>query len=125
MNRLPALLIVFLTAISAQAKHAVTCAEAQQQRHRHPAAKISSASPFLDLYDVNYVKLDLSMSHLNTDVSGSATTGATVIAGTGMGRYAFELSDKLTIDSVKLNGVRLTPRPRWRRPGSGSGWRPG
>lgn len=90
--------------LNAQARHA--CADNRIRRNPLAAAKTAIASPFLEQYDVKYVKLDLAMSHLNTDVSGNATTQAVVNAG-GMGKYVFELSDKLTIDSFRFNGVKM------------------
>jgi aminopeptidase N len=108
MNRFLYLLLIMLTAFSAQAKKAVSCSEAQQHRHGHPKAKVTLASPLLELYDVTHVKLDLSMSNLNTVVAGNAITTARVIDSAGMSRYVFELSDLLTIDSIALNGVKLT-----------------
>ncbi len=85
------------------------CADAHRQRKVIAGvAKTAIASPFLEQYDIRYVKLDLALSNVATSVSGNATTRATVVATAGMGRYAFELSDKLTIDSFKLNGALLS-----------------
>ena len=107
MNRPIYLLIFLFIAISAQAKQSMNCANAEKHRQRKSTAKITIASPLLELYDVRHVKLDLSMSNLNTIVDGNAITTATVTDSAGMGRYVFELSDKLTIDSAKLNGIKL------------------
>jgi aminopeptidase N len=108
MNRTFYLLILLFIAVSAQAKQSMSCAHAEQHRGRKLTAKIAIASPLLEQYDVSYLKLDLSMSNLNTIVAGNAITRARVIDSAGMGRYVFELSDKLIIDSVKLNGAKLT-----------------
>jgi aminopeptidase N len=105
MTRFITLLIGCLTTLSAQAYHAHSCAEAQQKRHKKSTARIGLASPLLELYDVSYVKLDLNMSNLTTILSGNATTVAAVTDSAGMARYVFELSEKLTIDSVRFNGL--------------------
>ena len=108
MNRLLYLLIISVVSFSAVAKPVYPCAEWQQKRHSNPRAKIALASPLLELYDVTHVKLDLALSNLNTSVSGNAITTAKVIDLLGMSSYVFELSELLTIDSLKFNGARLS-----------------
>jgi aminopeptidase N len=97
-----------LAALHTQARHA--CAENRiAARQLFSTAKTAIASPYLEQYDIKYVKLDLSVSNLNTSISGSATTTATVTASAGMNIYAFELdSATMIIDSVRFNG---SPKP--------------
>lgn len=92
------------TALCSDARHA--CADNRIRAARFlMGAKSAIASPLLEQYDVKYVKLDLSMSNLNTTISGNATTRAVVVST--MSQYAFELSDTLAIDSVKFNGTLM------------------
>lgn len=57
-------------------------------------------------YDVSYVKLDLALDNLSTQVTGSALTRARVSAS-GMATYVFELLEDYTIDSLRVNGTLL------------------
>src|SRR5687768_11424887 len=79
-----------------------TCATAKQHRIR-TQAKTAVASPAEDLYDVKYVKLDLAMNNMTTDLSGSVLTSAVTVQA--MTQYVFELNPQLTIDSIKFNGA--------------------
>lgn len=69
------------------------------------AQKGTILSPLEDQYDVQYVKLDVNLNHMNTMVSGNATTVAKVTAPAGLTEYAFELNTNMTIDSVKVDGI--------------------
>jgi len=110
MYRISILLLLMSSAFCLQARHGLTCAERQKLRQVHPAAKPSSvASTFTEQYDVIYVKLDISLSNLNTDVSGNTRTIAKVTNPSGMSQYAFELNSLMTIDSVLVNGTKLSP----------------
>ncbi len=94
--------VALFCAFTASAHHNV-CSEGQIQRgvsHRG-----TLASPLELAYDVNYVKIDLAMSNLNTDIKGNTTVKATVADPAGMSGYAFELNDNMTIDSAKFNGA--------------------
>lgn len=59
-----------------------------------------------DQYDVNYVKLDLSLDNLSTHIDGIAHTRATV-SSTAMSTYVFELLEDYTIDSLRFNNILL------------------
>lgn len=61
----------------------------------------------LDLYDVKYHKLDLSVTNTSTYVEGKVTTKA-VVTASQMGLFVFELHPSLTVDSVKVNGQNCT-----------------
>jgi aminopeptidase N len=105
-------ILLFLVLASLPLVHASAhnfCAEARQQHNAsHAAAKTAIASPLLELYDVKYVKLDLSMTNLNDSIGGNAITRAVVSSSAGMSSYVFELSNSLTIDSLKFNGTLYT-----------------
>lgn len=60
-----------------------------------------------DLYDVKYVKLDVSVTNTSTHIAGSGTTVAQVTTAS-MNNYVFELSSLLTIDSVLIDGVNTS-----------------
>ena len=77
------------------------------KQHLNPAAKPTVADPAEDNYDMQYVKLDLSMTNTSTLVSGSAFTRAKVVSAT-MPAYVFELTSLMTVDSVKINGQLRT-----------------
>lgn len=67
-------------------------------------AKTTVASPEEDRYDVKHVKLDVALTNINTQISGSVTTTA-VVTDVVMPTYVFELASNMTIDSVKIDGV--------------------
>jgi len=71
------------------------------------ASKTTVASPEEDYYDVKYVKLNVEMTNVATTLGGDVTTMAQVTAAT-MPNYVFELLPPLVIDSVLIDGVRLT-----------------
>jgi aminopeptidase N len=68
------------------------------------AGKTTVLSAEEDLYDVQYVKFDISLTDQSTAISGSVLTRAKVLAN-NLSQYAFELDTTLTIDSVKINGL--------------------
>lgn len=70
------------------------------------AAKTTSATAEEDDYDVQYLKLNISLENTSTKISGDAVTKARVLTS-GFATYAFELSNQLTIDSFKFNGQVL------------------
>lgn len=76
------------------------------------AAKQTVASPYEDDYDVHHLFFDLQFSDTTRHISGSVTTAATVTAAS-LGRYVFELDSLFTIDSVRVNNIKL--------PATGSG----
>ncbi|MBS1783095.1 MAG: T9SS type A sorting domain-containing protein [Bacteroidetes bacterium] len=68
------------------------------------AAKTTVADPAEDNYDIKWVKFDLKMTNLNTSISGSVMTKATVTNGP-LSSYVFELNALYTVDSVLINGI--------------------
>ncbi len=79
---------------------------------QHLAGKLVNkpdiATPEENDYDVNYLFLNISLSNVNTYVSGHTTTRAKVVAA-NMPVYAFELSSDLMLDSVKMDNVVVSP----------------
>lgn len=82
------------------------CAAAKKPAFAH-THKPSAPSVLADQYDVQYVKLDLSVTNQNTAISGTATTRATVTAG-GMSAYVFELIPGMVITSATFNGTSVS-----------------
>jgi aminopeptidase N len=62
----------------------------------------------LDLYDVTYHKLDLSVTNTSTYLEGKVTTRA-IVSASQMDVFVFELHPSLTADSVKINGTPCSP----------------
>ncbi|AKQ45322.1 hypothetical protein TH63_06205 [Rufibacter radiotolerans] len=60
-------------------------------------------------YDMHWYKLDLQLERNSTDVSGSVTLYASVVA-TSMTEFAFELHPNFTIEQVTLDGTPCTVR---------------
>lgn len=75
-----------------------------QQKH---ISKIAVANPAEDNYDVKKVILNLSLDNSSIDIKGEVTTVAKVVVPS-MSQYVFELNDNLQIDSVLVNGQKLT-----------------
>lgn len=71
------------------------------------AAKTTVATPEENDYDVEYVKMDLQVSNTSAAISGSVLTRARIVAAS-MSDYYFELSDQLSVDSAKLNGIPVS-----------------
>ncbi len=82
------------------------CAEVKQKIKHNRQARPTVEDVRENNYDVTYTHLDLNVNNLNTDISGMATTNAKVSA-TSMNEYVFELTQQLTIDSLKFNGTTL------------------
>ncbi len=100
------LLFIFLPFCGSTFAHNY-CADQRARNTKLHTAKTTLASSLLEQYDVHYIKLDLNLSPLNTQLSGNAITGATTLQS--MSTYAFELNDSLVIDSAFFNGVAVTP----------------
>ena len=61
--------------------------------------RVTVADPAEDNYDVKYVKFNLVLGNLSTDLSGDVTTNA-VTTVPSFTSYVFELDTLLTIDSM-------------------------
>lgn len=61
----------------------------------------------MDLYDVKYHKLDLSLTNTSTYITGVVTTQA-IVTGPQLSTFVFELHPSLTIDSVKVDGIPVS-----------------
>ena len=70
-------------------------------------AKTTVANLAEDEYDMQYVKFNISLTNLSTFISGDVTTKAKVVASS-MPAYVFELHNELTVDSVFINGLKMT-----------------
>jgi aminopeptidase N len=84
-------------------------AEAAKRRQERHLAKTSIASPLLEYYDLLHVRIDLELDNMSIMIGGNAVSTARVTNTAGLTKYVFELNDKLTIDSMQLNGSRATP----------------
>lgn len=92
--------------IHAQEETIATCSDIKQKLHRNGLLRPTVADIREDDYNVHYVKLDISMTNLNTSVAGYVITKASVTTN-GMQAYVLELIPDYTIDSVKVNDVLL------------------
>jgi len=106
-------LMVVAAPAFAQTKTMHPCAAVKRQAYNGVAAKPTVEDNRENNYDVKYVHLDLEVNNMNTQIKGISTTNA-VVTATSMGAYVFELTDQLTIDSLKFNGNIL--------PSTGSGY---
>jgi aminopeptidase N len=89
-----------------------------QELHEHACAKSKINNAILqesshknlsdqDKYDLNYVKLDLSLDNLSTTISrGHATLKGTVTAFT-LDIFVCELESNILVDSAKINGITV------------------
>src|SRR4051794_39552058 len=62
--------------------------------------------PSMNKYDVKYIKLDLNAEAGSRDVSGTAFTRALVVQP--MDSFITELRNNMIVDSVFINGVKLS-----------------
>ena len=94
---------IALSQTQEQGSHICKTAKSKTLAH----AKTTIADVAEDDYDVKYVKINLSVDNLSTNISGEVTTIAEVVAN-GMNDYVFELLNFYIIDSVKINGQLAT-----------------
>ena len=94
---------IALSQTQEQGSHICKTAKSKTLAH----AKTTVADVTEDDYDVKYVKINLSVDNLSTNISGEVTTIAEVVAN-GMNDYVFELLNFYIIDSVKINGQLAT-----------------
>jgi len=81
------------------------CASAKINHFAVPHPNLKALSNEND-YDIHYIKMDVSMSNLNSTISGFVKTDASVIANS-MSVYVFELASTMIVDSVIFNGQNL------------------
>jgi aminopeptidase N len=62
--------------------------------------------PSMDKYDVKYLKLDIAVEANNRNIIGTALTRAQVLQP--MDSFICELKNNMTVDSVFINGVKIT-----------------
>ncbi len=79
------------------------CSKGDHKNH----AKTTVADSAENNYDVHYVKMDLQVTNLSTQITGHVTTNASV-AVAFMNEYVFELSPQLTIDSAFFDGLLVS-----------------
>lgn len=91
--------------LAAQTKRVYPCAAAKKKIGTQAKPTVEDNREYN--YDVKYVNLNLEVNNLDTKLKGLATTRAIVTAA-NMQEYVFELTDELTIDSLKLNGNNYT-----------------
>lgn len=82
------------------------CLDRKKGTHGTAAKPTALGDAAEDNYDVKHWRFDLKMTDTSIYVQGSVTTTAKVVAAT-MSEYVFELSNALTIDSAKVDGVLL------------------
>lgn len=70
-------------------------------------SKVAVGNPAEDHYDVKKVTLNLSLNNSSIAIIGDVTTIAKVVVPS-LSQYVFELNDNLQIDSVLINGQKLT-----------------
>lgn len=106
---LSSFLVSFLTqqSFSQINENAVSCREAKASSYTSQQQINWPKNAGLDLYDVKYHKLDLSMTNNSKFISGKVTTTA-LVTGPQMADFVFELHPSLVLDSVKVNGLHTT-----------------
>ncbi len=100
------LCIVILLAFyphKALAQASMSCAAMHQSQGT--ASKASALTPGTELYDVHYVKLDISLTNQSVAIAGAVTTVAR-LGAVATDQYVFELDKQFMIDSVTINGVQ-------------------
>lgn len=93
--------------LCAQQNDAISYTCHQQKNIQQTLAKPTIADPAENDYDVKNVVMNLNVSNLSRYVVGDVTTTARVTVAS-MNSYVFELNKNLIIDSVKINGQKLT-----------------
>jgi aminopeptidase N len=105
MKKLSLLFILFLCTKAFSQGNIHPCAASKMNHFSTPHPNLKALADEND-YDIKYVKLDVAMSNLNSNISGNVTTNAVVIANT-MPRYVFELANAMIVDSILFNGQKL------------------
>lgn len=71
------------------------------------ATRLQRANRGSDNYDIHYYVIDLEVSNTSTSLGGKVRFDAKVISAE-MDTFWFELNDNNTIDSIRINGQRMT-----------------
>ncbi|KAA9339743.1 T9SS type A sorting domain-containing protein [Hymenobacter busanensis] len=91
---------------------AAECAAARQHSAlRQPVHTVRHRQK-MERYDLNYYKLDVSLTNTTLDIGGSVRLRARNVSGQALDSLAFELYSTFTIDSVVVDGRRSSG---WRR----------
>lgn len=96
-----AIAVILLATIVSIGSRAYACSGSHRSQSRTTVADAGEND-----YDVRYLKFDLHMSNVVTDVSGNVSTTAAVVVPV-MNTYVFELDTVFDIDSFKFNGSLL------------------
>ena len=80
-------------------------ADSRHRGNRH--GKITLADPTEADYDIKHLQFNLNVCDTALYIAGNVTTTAKVTVPS-MSNYIFELDTLMTIDSAKINGVKLT-----------------
>lgn len=83
------------------------CKDSKIGAYIRSAAKTTVADLAENNYDVKHIHIDVSVSNQSVAISGKVTTTAEVVA-LEMDTYVFELNQKLAIDSVIIDGQKLS-----------------
>ena len=110
MKNLVIAAIAAFSVLSTQAQRQNACAETKiKQNQQHIKRAVTNAQVLLmQQYDVHFYKLDIALERTSTYISGNVLIEATVVAAS-MDSFSFELHPALSIDSVLVNGNKITP----------------
>jgi len=97
---------ISLTAITHASAHGGSYCAAGKKGNKAAAKSTALGDLAEDMYDIKHLRFDLQMSDTSIYVKGNVATTAHVVVP-AMSEYVFELSDALTIDSAKVNGIML------------------
>ncbi|GAA4462148.1 M1 family aminopeptidase [Nemorincola caseinilytica] len=99
-------IMLLLPYLSRTAHAGNPCMDKKKGRGRTAVKTTALGDPAEDNYDIKHLRFELKMTDTSIYVQGNVTTTARV-AATTMSEYVFELSNALTIDSAKVDGVTL------------------
>jgi len=93
----------------AQMQHPCAASKISQQQQQMKRAVPDAHVLLMQQYDVHFYKLDIALERTSTYISGNVVIAAKVTAAT-LDTFGFELHPALSIDSLLVNGNKITPQ---------------
>ena len=101
-----ALILLITSSISAQNENSTQCSKRNKHTNSFKSATLSVAQiAQTEKYDVNFYSLDLSLTNISTNISGTGRFDAT--SNQFLDTILYELYPSLVISDVKINGMSV------------------
>jgi aminopeptidase N len=101
---------LYITAVFSQeeANFHNHCAHSKIQAFANQTAAQHKSLSDQDKYDLHYVKLDLTLDNLSTNIDRGHATHKAIVTNPSLDMYVCELHSNIVVDSAKINGSVVT-----------------